>query len=175
MRCRVIYKMTVSIPKELKAEMDAVGEQVNWSAVAKEAFQRKVAEVRSGRNKAMTKAKVIERLRKAGQEDPFGFEAGRAAGRKWAEDKALPRHIRNLARDPDWPFAEYISPDDEEQLPWSLSSKLALVLERGSGDWPAFWDKALGPEGSRLIDSEDFARGFVAGALEVWAEVGGEL
>lgn len=172
------YRMTITVPRSVKEQMDQVAEQVNWSAVATEAFQRKVIEIRNRRNKAMTKGKVLERLKAAGEADPKGFEAGREWGRKWAEEKALPRYLRNLAKNPEEGFVPYVAPDDEEQVPWRLSVVLGHAITgewKTATDWEAFWAEAVGPDGDTLADEEDFARGFVAGALEVWEEVKDEL
>src|SRR5262249_41549988 len=98
---RTAYRLTITVPRDVKEQMDHIAEQVNWSAVATEAFRRKVIEIKTGRNKAMTKEKVLERLRAAGEADPQGFEAGRNWGRKWAEEKALPRYLRNIGKGTD--------------------------------------------------------------------------
>src|SRR5690348_7560381 len=42
------YRLTITVPRAVKEQMDQVAEQVNWSAVATEAFQRKVIEIRAG-------------------------------------------------------------------------------------------------------------------------------
>jgi hypothetical protein len=164
------YRLTITVPLSVKEQMDQLKEPVNWSAVAAEAFQRKVIEVRSGRAKAMTKAKVIERLRAAGKADPKGFEAGRAFGRKWAEEKALPRYLRNLKEIDD------VFDLVDEDVPGRLSARLARAL---TGEYlvklDEFWHDAIGPDGDKLVDGEDFARGFIDGALEVWEEVKEDL
>jgi hypothetical protein len=164
--------MTITVPLGVKELMDQVTDQVNWSAVAAEAFQRKVVEIRTGRTKAMTKAKVIQRMKAADEADPKGFEAGRRFGRKWAEEKALPRYLRNLAKDPDRGFEPYTDPEDPEQQPWGLYATLASAITEGECEgYQEFWVEAIGPDGYWLANTEDFARGFVAGALEVWEEV----
>jgi hypothetical protein len=167
-----VYRTTITIPQKLKDQMDALEAQVNWSAVAAEAFQRKVAEVRSGKERLTVKSQVIERLRKAGQADPQGFEAGRAAGRKWAEEKALPRHLRALEN-----ALDFYVPDQDEESPWGAPDNLARAFEVISsvGESRTFWREAIGPKGFELMLVEDFARGFIAGAREVWDEVRGEL
>jgi hypothetical protein len=172
--------MTITVPQAVKEQMDQVKENVNWSAVASEAFQRKVVAIRTRRTKTMTRQKVIERLKSAGEADPFGFEAGRAVGRKWAEEKALPRYLRNLAKNPEVAFewkCEEPSPQDPYPTPYRhIDSTLAGVIMEGSGgDSQTFWAEAIGPKGDELAEGEEFARGFVAGALEVWEEVKDEL
>jgi hypothetical protein len=171
--------MNITIPRRLKEQMDQLAEQVNWSGVAAEAFQRKIVEVRSERKRTMTKAKVIERLKSAGKGDPKGFEVGRALGRKWAEEKALPRHLRNLAKGTEDAFSYRVDPDDQEQPPYqAIAYWLACAItgeSLTSEDKEAFWAEAIGPEGHLRANGEDFARGFIAGALEVWEEVKDEL
>jgi hypothetical protein len=174
------YRMTITIPVSVKEHMDQVKEQVNWSAVAAEAFQRKVVEIRTRRTKAMTKAAIISRLKAAGEADPKGFEAGRAFGRKWGEEKAPPRYLRNLARNPEEAFEWKVDPDPApyEGGPYrTISYTLARVItdESGGENAQAFWAETVGADGYELADKEDFARGFVAGALEVWEEVKDEL
>lgn len=36
-------RMTISLPDELKTRMDSVNERVNWSAVAREAFEKRTS------------------------------------------------------------------------------------------------------------------------------------
>jgi hypothetical protein len=164
--------MTITIPVSVKEQMDQIKENVNWSGVAAEAFQRKVVEIRTRRSKAMTKHKVIERLKSAGEADPMGFEAGHALGRQWAEEKALPRYLRNLAKDPEAGFAQQYDEEDGTPIFRRLCVRLANVMTgECNADFEALWTEALGPNGDSLADKEDFARGFGAGALEVWEEV----
>jgi hypothetical protein len=164
------YRMTITIPQRVKDQMENVTEQVNWSSVAAEAFQRKVIEIRTRRAKMMTKAKIVERLKKAGEADPRGFEAGRAWGRKWAEEKALPRYLRNIAKG----ISEDVFEDDPDRA-GRLCVKLAQEITGETTGSIGFWEDAIDDGGAGLGDTEDFARGFLAGALEVWEEVKDEL
>jgi hypothetical protein len=150
--------------------MDQVAEQVNWSAVASEAFQRRVNEIRRGRTRMMSKAKIVERLRNAGQVDPKGAEAGFACGRKWAEEKALPRYLRRIAAG----VGDDVFNDDPE---WTanLCTRLSQTITDDDSPDVQFWEEAIGKDGNSLMNNEDFARGFLAGALEVWEEVRDEL
>ena len=170
------YRMTITVPQDVKEQMDQVNENVNWSAVAAEAFRRKVVEVRTRRTKTMTKANLIERLRAAGRADPYGFEAGHAHGRKWAEEKALPRYLRALAEGVEDAFAFDCDPEDPQQTPFrNIGYKLARRIRDDGTDWEGFWKDAIGAGGTSLIQKEEFAQGFVAGAVEVWEEVKDEL
>jgi hypothetical protein len=174
-------RVTITVPAAVKKQMDEISESVNWSAVAAEAFQRKVNEIRTRRNKTVTKQMVIERLKSAGKEDPKGFEAGREFGRTWAEEKALPRYLRKLAKGVEYAFdrhafAEGQDPADPFSEPWPLSARLAFTIAGGQfNEWKEFWQKAIGSNGHHRMDGEDFARGFIAGATEVWEDVKDDL
>jgi hypothetical protein len=90
-------KLNLYVPDDLKARMDAVSDNVNWSEVARPAFQAAVAnyEHRKGRN--MTTA--IERLRASKQETVVSEEAsGKAEGRRWAENYASYDDLRRVAK-----------------------------------------------------------------------------
>jgi hypothetical protein len=171
------YRMNITIPQRLKAQMDKLAEQVNWSNVAAEAFQRKIVEVQSARKRTMTKEKLIDRLRKAGKDDLRGYETGHAAGRSWAETKALPRHLRNLERIQEKGFDEVYKDDEDPGSPWGPADMLALNIDEGImslDQCREFWKEACEGDAS-LIHSRDFARGLVAGAAEVWEEVKNDL
>src|SRR5260370_8114024 len=56
------YRTTITIPSDLKARMDAIGEEVNWSAVASRAFEARLAEIISKRG-AKKMEDVVTRLR----------------------------------------------------------------------------------------------------------------
>ena len=45
-----IYRLCLSVTKDLKRSMDKVAGQVNWSAVAAEAFEIKLAEIASAKD-----------------------------------------------------------------------------------------------------------------------------
>jgi hypothetical protein len=168
------YRMTITIPPDVKAQMDQVHEQVNWSAVASEAFQRKVVEIRNRRTKTMSRKELIEKLRASSAADPIGYEAGHARGRRWVEETLPPaRLLRNLARRSDKIF------DRSEDGPGVFQGYCrVLAREATQGGAPselnAFLDGIDG-ETKSALDHEDFVRGFVAGALEVWEEVKDEL
>lgn len=167
------YRLNITIPQRLKAQMDQLGEQVNWSSVAAEAFQRKIAEVQSGRKRSTKKESIVSRLKAAEKNDPKGFEAGYKAGAKWAEEKALPRHLRKVEKGVDAVFEKEI----KEGSPWTLATNLAHAItgESQISRCTAFLRDAVGEDGQKLMEEEEFARGFIDGAREVWEEVKYEL
>src|SRR4051794_7369221 len=93
-----VYRTTISIPQDLKEQMDAVKDQVNWSAVAARAFQAKLFEIQARKAKSMSKEDVVKRLRALQeQEGEEEYAEGKQAGREWAERQAKPRELRRLA------------------------------------------------------------------------------
>ena len=56
-----IYRMTISIPKELKKQMDAIEEPVNWSAVATASFRAKLVEM-AATEKKQTMQDLIQQM-----------------------------------------------------------------------------------------------------------------
>jgi hypothetical protein len=170
-------RTTVTIPPDVKEQMDQVSasDQVNWSAIAAAAFMREVIRIRTRRVKSMTRTKIVERLQAAGLADPRGHEAGRAFGRKWAEEAALPRHLRSLPSAGD--FKKVYRADEDPQSPWDAVDNLAHRIAdlTDLADCRSFWTDAIGPDGAELMMVEDFARGFLVGAREVWEDVRDEV
>jgi len=91
-----VVPMTLSVPKELKAKMEAVKTSVNWSAVASAAFETKILELVSKREvKSMDD--LITRLKAAAElEANQDYQEGHQMGEKWATGKATPRQLRRL-------------------------------------------------------------------------------
>jgi hypothetical protein len=72
-------RSSVSIPPELKARMDASTREINWSAVACEAFERKLIEVAGGdAMQAEVTARVIHVLQGAIAALKDGNQPGKA-------------------------------------------------------------------------------------------------
>jgi len=142
----------------------------------------------------MKKEDILKRLRQAADADPKGLKAGRAFGRKWAEETANPRQLRLVAS-----LIHYEAEQDEDEPPVAhgsaLSSRVAWMVadlepddeEDGECEAEAArkidqrWNmakaalKSLGKEGLYLADYEEFAIGFIKGANDVLTEVEGEI
>ena len=101
-----VVRMNISVPRDLKARMDAATAyllpgSVNWSAVASAAFEAKLLELASKKEVRGVKD-VIARLRAADELDRNeDYRAGRAAGERWAEQKATAQQLRSLRRSVD--------------------------------------------------------------------------
>jgi hypothetical protein len=188
-----VVRMNISVPRELKARMDAATAyrlpgSVNWSAVASAAFEAKLLELAS--NKEVRGLKdVIARLRAADELDRNeNYRAGRVAGERWAEQKATAQQLRNLRRCVDESsgrllagFESVASDAASETGPGVGWHVYFGTLGRGvARTWPevqavsaeadTFWRGVLGDESYR-IESVPFGQGFVDGALGVWAKV----
>src|SRR4051812_10128908 len=93
------YRTTISIPQDLKEQMDATADQVNWSAVAAQAFKVKLAEIASRRARTMSDEDIVKRMRAVKEaEDGEDREEGKAAGSEWATRWAKPRQLKRLER-----------------------------------------------------------------------------
>jgi hypothetical protein len=155
-------RVSIYVQDELKARMDRIGEAANWSEVVRPAILSEVAshEHRKGAN--MTTA--IERLR-ASKEKYIQQVAsnGRSAGRAWACNNADFHELKLIATIEDPPY------DDGK---WALTSLLrAIDPERQlDGDDLAGY---LRVEKDDL--SQEFAKGFIEGAREIFEEVEDQL
>jgi hypothetical protein len=148
-----VIRTNISIPRALRARMDAVGERVNWSAVAAEAFQVKLLELES-RKKVHTMDDVIARLKAAAQlEVNEACQAGLEAGREWAKQRATPKQVQLLS--------DYISSSGSASDK-VYSEVLALIK------------KVMGDDDDRPWD-DNFLQGFLEGTDEVWDQVKDKL
>lgn len=168
-----VERISVSIPEDLKERMDTVTEPVNWSQVAAQAFEVKLAEI-AAKKVERTMDDVAQRLRVSKLEGGSKLvKAGREGGRKWAEDKAEWRELEKLndARDD---FERGLKkkgvPYFYKTLDWTT------FLGDSASDQADFWNpyggRAAG--GSQLGKHHphiDFVVGFWIGALEVYDQL----
>jgi hypothetical protein len=182
-----VVRVNISIASGLKSRMEAVTVPVNWSAVAAQAFETKLLELASKKEVGSTED-VIARLKAAGElDDKDDYQAGFAAGERWAKQAARPKQLRRLeeyhaacaaegsewfdVNRPDWP------------APWGATGRFALRMLGMDPDVADvadrrvarnFWRSALGTDAERINDA-NFFRGFGEGAEAVWQEVKDEL
>src|ERR1051325_2917552 len=158
MRKQRFLRTTITIPPSLKKQMDAVKEDVNWSAVACRAFEVKLGEIAT-RKVEKNMETVIQRLRssKFKHEDKT-YNDGKKSGRSWATYQAEYAHLRELQKLRDNAGRALIGLKNETRPDWETwfdprsGEKLAEVLleaEPGyssSSDLRAFWFGAVGEE-----------------------------
>jgi hypothetical protein len=166
-------RANVSLPRGLKARMDAVNEPVNWSAVAAQAFEAKLLEL-AARKEVGNVEDVIARLKAADELDiKEEYQQGCEAGGAWARETARPRQLRALARMAGGVRAFLIIFEDDThegircELFEQVNPREKLVMH----SIDSFWAEALGDDQVSRIDDIDFAQGFVEGALALWKKV----
>jgi hypothetical protein len=179
-----VIRVNISVPRKLKAEMDAVTLGINWSAVACEAFRSKLLEL-AARKEAKTKDEVISRLRAAAKlENSDFYQAGYQAGESWVNSAATPRELHALQG-----LANV--KDDYLGLYGELTHQAGCgrIDNYADGLWKlmhpqkkldkdavrAYWERVLGEGGKEAIMDLHFLRGFLKGALEVWEQVHEQL
>ena|SRR3984893_849289 len=166
-------KITIYVPDELKAEMDAAPKepQINWSGLAQEAFELECRRIANRKKGAGKMEAVIQRLRKSKErlinEDKV---AGDAAGRRWASTKASYGELRQLTMGHDdvWNSTGFA-----EDPGWTFLVVLAGNLQRADEYGAEFWEQWYDDGGGQ--PSADFVLGFVEGATELFDEVADKL
>ena len=166
-------RTTISLSDALKAEMDAVGGEVNWSALAADAFLAEINKLKA--RKAATEGKkmdaAIDRLRKSKKIFIDGArDRGHADGTTWAMEDAEYGELKRLADS--WPNVETTETADAHGAPGVF---LGMVLEPDErADRMAindFWVN-LGKDSDDQDEySSDYWDGFVEGALAVFEKV----
>ena len=148
-------RMNISVPEEMRAEITRLGEKVNWSGLAQDAFAREIA--RLSKPKETTMSSVIERLReskKKHEEEVVNF--GKLKGRQWAEQRA------------EWPELQRVAKIEgpEHVDDWALEALFSAIDPDLS---PPDVARHLGIEAYAITD--EFAEAFIDGAREVYEEV----
>jgi hypothetical protein len=174
-----VVRMTISVPRGLKARMDAADPSVNWSRTAAQAFEAKLLELEARSKESATMDDVIVRLKAAAElEANEDYQSGMEAGRAWAREDASPKELRRLS--------DYIDTYAHERIDWWDIDHPGWPAPLGATGcfveavWPQrkddrhapgeFWEQALGDDADRVQDP-DFFRGFGEGAVEVWEQV----
>jgi hypothetical protein len=158
----------ITVPAELRKEMDGV-EGANWSQVATEAFRAKVLEFRS-QTGGETMDDVLKRMKAAAERDANADRAaGKVAGRDWVVRQvghASPKQLRRLDEASD---RECLFDGEPDAFGW-VGSLYRAITDDGQFDRSTldeFWEAVLRYEPKRIYD-QDFAEGFVEGALDAW-------
>lgn len=151
-------RLSIYVTDELKARMDEVGDDVNWSEVVRPAIQSAIAIHQQRRSPSMTTA--IERLRASKQEgEKRDIEGGRKDGRQWAEYHASYRALRHVAEIP--------HANIDEAAHWT-NLKHALDPDDDLPDSREFCAQFFGTEAHV---SGEYLNGFIEGAAEFFDEV----
>jgi hypothetical protein len=177
------FRTTITVPQDLKARMDAVREQVNWSALACRAFEEKLAEIASKKEK-LTVDDVIQRLKLSREQmESAEYKDGEAVGRDWASRRAeaaeltkLESFLAELDGEPSLSRGRFFSDYGSSAFSTADHLYFALHPEEQTRDASRdFWETVLGDKELYKRDSDDFLRGFAEGAEAVWDEVKHQL
>lgn len=150
----------VSLTKELRKRMDSVKGQVNWSEVARNAFESKLAEIERTKGTNVDQ-ELIDRLRKSKEEaENEDYQTGWNDGQVWAKDYADFRDLQRVER-----FCE----SNDNDYSWvHIYYVISDVDNRVDAREPLeFWEQHTGI----MEPSDGMVKGFIEGALEVWQKV----
>ena len=174
-------RTTISIPADIKRRMNNVKEDVNWSAIACRAFESKLAEIAT-RKERKTMQDVIDRLRESKRQSEGADHAdGFVTGKDFAMHRAEAHELQALEalqrRTHDWD-GYFTQPEGSGAL--GLADLLYLEIipesEQNGRDGSAeFWDFAIGADVDRYRLSPTWLKGFAEGALDVWEDVKSKL
>ena len=170
-------RTTITVRADLKAQMDAIEGDVNWSAVACRAFERELAEIMR-RKGAKNVEDAIVRLRSSKQKfENEQYTQGNEAGKEWAKDEAEAEELIRLEQWRDgcthgeWPDC-FVT---DGTSAWGASENFVFRIwpeEDGNRDAAQnFWEQ----RGAEGYPRDEFVRGFAEGALEIWGQVKGKL
>jgi hypothetical protein len=103
-------------------------------------------------------------------------DAGREAGRTWAESQAAPEELERLARVPGWfeygDWQDIFDGDAATGVPGGAGEFHAIVRpeQKEQGETAtAFWEQVLGGQ-KAMADAGAFVIGFAEAAVEFWGE-----
>lgn len=154
-------RITIYVPDDLKSQMDAAGDDLNWSAITQRAFREAIATQNLKRNPTDMN-NVIERLRASKQRVEEGsLASGRECGVTWAKTEAEYDELKRVAD---------LSSANQDMSLNGLQRTIDPEDTLAREDWEGFWTR--NGDGS---PNDAFAEGFCMGAQEVFDEVKDKL
>jgi hypothetical protein len=171
-------RINLSISDDLKCRMDEVeNEGVNWSALAAQAFESKLAELVTKRG-ARSMREVIARLRAAKHKHRHGASArGREAGTAWASNFARPEHLEALDDLINSGGTDYFADDPDQDYPPAERFYYEVIEPDHEGKRRAamrWWSQNFEGLDEAGPSGEDVT-GFAEGALTIWEQVKDEI
>ena len=167
-------RIQLYIPDDLKARMDTVSEQVNWSPIARKAFEDELARIARRNEMSTDLAGVVERLRAsklAAAKD--ATEEGFAAGQTWAKGVAQYGELRRLV---EFDFAPGTPADHAWQLVMAvldLDDTWTQPHKRQEA-YDTFWEGDVGVP-TPDVANDQFLDAFQEGARDIWSQVADKL
>ena len=166
--------VSISVPGSLRKRMKGLKEPVNWSQVATQAFEERLASMKQVKE-AISMEEVVQRLRVSRRNDGNpDFKKGLEAGRVWAQQAAKWQELERLAKkysSAAWEKTGDGSRQSEASTHFSLLLYDATDLrDLHHNLMRDFWDVwAIGVPESGVVF--DFIHGFWKGAVDVYEEV----
>jgi hypothetical protein len=156
----LMARISLYITDELKERMDAAGDEVNWSDVARPSLTAAVADFEHRKTGTMHTA--IERLRASRKKrEESDTELGTKAGRAWAADDAEYRELKELH----YRRTKYPDQDPTEALEFAIDPNHEM-------QGPELWDRC------RVViepPSDEFMKAFVEAAVNLFLEIRKEV
>lgn len=154
-----MLRIDIYVPEELKARMDAVGDAVDWSQVARLAFEDSLNRMDAGTDHAVARRAIQDLVTQEGGSAERDRDIGYDAGRDWATNAADHQELERLSRF-EW---------QDHAIPPPIGVSAAILDSRAEPErTEGFWLQYLGTG----FPSESMLRGFVEGALGVWMDRG---
>jgi hypothetical protein len=158
-------RTTISIPDDLKKRMDKVSEPVNWSQVAASAFEAKLGDIASRKEKKNMQD-VIQRLRASKLQGQTrlakeAFESGvewAKSGAEWSEIEGIVEYANH--------HEAWVGVPDHWGWPGVLLAAATGEREFDRGDYDLFVED-IGP----VHDDIEWAQGFCSGVASVYESV----
>jgi hypothetical protein len=177
-------RTTISVPAELRRRMDKVKEDVNWSALACRAFEEKLGEIAS-KKEEKNMSDIIERLRASKRKSASAdHKEGVRDGETWAKNHAEAVELELLEKFVEQTCVDFhasniseIYESGDHDPAWDIVENIyEPCVASGSCDrseFDAFWEDAVGD--SKIFEKKEWVLGFMAGAIDVWRDVKGQL
>jgi hypothetical protein len=169
-------RISLTIPAELKLELDELAAGQNWSAWAADCFRSRILQIKAREKGVLEMSQIVDRLKAAAKAEAFtDFDDGFEIGRKWAGATATPAQLRRLQS-----FKREVFDRERLAKPEQWPELVANYITNEPGSARDFWEDLIGTDQfDRLGPSKGgpgpFLRGFVEGALEVWKKVQASL
>jgi hypothetical protein len=165
------------LPDDLKARMDAVTD-VNWSGEAAKCFEKVLGEI-AKRKPNQDLADAVARLRASRLEsEEADYRAGHDAGRVWALNRATYPELQRAA-ELDTDLSDLQGGGGFRTSDYVAFAVRGIDLQDGYMDAMdsanIFWEEAGFSSAAVDAKGEDFLRGFLDGAGEIWQAVRAQL
>jgi len=171
-------RISIYLADDLRRRMDKV-KGVNWSAVAAEAFERKLGELAAQKQEKKMED-VIQRLRASKLEDDSEIVAqGRHDGHAWAKDGATAAELKRLAKYMDR-FEAALQGEQftcgSESDAYCGAERFVFEIDPNAGNdrmvASDFWE---GVTGENEYPDNEYVQAFAEGAMALWSEVADKL